>query len=235
MQNQYNLLRRHDERELMAMCGDMGVGLMPVLPERERPPRPPGRRAEPPFQHRQGRPSVRLALRRARHQRRAEARRGTRRQHGPDRARVGSPQPVGLGANRRSDQTEPPNRSSRCARPRTDKTKRCKNSKRPTSNTGHRGTRGADARLRDRPARVKDGTRIQFVAWASVPSLEPAGRTISPDPGASSDRPRRRAASARRSSAPRGCAARSRAPRRGSPPARREPTAARGPSATRRA
>ena len=24
MQNQYNLLRRHDERELMAMCGDMG-------------------------------------------------------------------------------------------------------------------------------------------------------------------------------------------------------------------
>src|SRR4051794_17824749 len=25
MQNQYNLLRRHDERELMAMCGDMGT------------------------------------------------------------------------------------------------------------------------------------------------------------------------------------------------------------------
>jgi len=32
MQNQYNLLRRHDERELMAMCGDMGVGLMPYSP-----------------------------------------------------------------------------------------------------------------------------------------------------------------------------------------------------------
>src|SRR6516225_8190537 len=29
MQNQYNLLRRHDEPELMAMCGDMGVGLVP--------------------------------------------------------------------------------------------------------------------------------------------------------------------------------------------------------------
>jgi aryl-alcohol dehydrogenase-like predicted oxidoreductase len=32
MQNQYNLLRRHDERELMAMCGDMGVGLVPYSP-----------------------------------------------------------------------------------------------------------------------------------------------------------------------------------------------------------
>jgi aryl-alcohol dehydrogenase-like predicted oxidoreductase len=32
MQNQYNLLRRQDEPELMAMCGDMGVGLMPYSP-----------------------------------------------------------------------------------------------------------------------------------------------------------------------------------------------------------
>ena len=32
MQNQYNLLRRHDEHELMAMCGDMGVGLVPYSP-----------------------------------------------------------------------------------------------------------------------------------------------------------------------------------------------------------
>jgi aryl-alcohol dehydrogenase-like predicted oxidoreductase len=32
MQNQYNLLRRHDEPELMAMCGDMGVGLVPYSP-----------------------------------------------------------------------------------------------------------------------------------------------------------------------------------------------------------
>ena len=32
MQNQYNLLRRHDELELMAMCGDMGVGLVPYSP-----------------------------------------------------------------------------------------------------------------------------------------------------------------------------------------------------------
>src|SRR6476660_2277831 len=32
MQNQYNLLRRHDEPELMAMCGDMGVALVPYSP-----------------------------------------------------------------------------------------------------------------------------------------------------------------------------------------------------------
>ena len=33
MQNQYNLLRRQDEPELMAMCGDMGVGLVPYSPQ----------------------------------------------------------------------------------------------------------------------------------------------------------------------------------------------------------
>ncbi|MGW6144130.1 aldo/keto reductase [Streptomyces sp. NPDC055140] len=32
MQNQYNLLRRQDEPELMAMCRDMGVGLVPYSP-----------------------------------------------------------------------------------------------------------------------------------------------------------------------------------------------------------
>jgi aryl-alcohol dehydrogenase-like predicted oxidoreductase len=32
MQNQYNLLRRQDEPELMAMCGDLGVGLVPYSP-----------------------------------------------------------------------------------------------------------------------------------------------------------------------------------------------------------
>jgi aryl-alcohol dehydrogenase-like predicted oxidoreductase len=33
MQNQYNLLRRQDEPELMAMCADMGVGLIPYSPQ----------------------------------------------------------------------------------------------------------------------------------------------------------------------------------------------------------
>src|SRR5207248_3550798 len=32
MQNQYNLLRRQDEPGLMAMCADMGVGLVPSSP-----------------------------------------------------------------------------------------------------------------------------------------------------------------------------------------------------------
>src|SRR3954451_18012785 len=32
MQNEYNLLRRHDDPELMALCGDMGVGLVPYSP-----------------------------------------------------------------------------------------------------------------------------------------------------------------------------------------------------------
>ncbi len=33
MQNQYNLLRRQDERELMPMCADMGVGVVPYSPQ----------------------------------------------------------------------------------------------------------------------------------------------------------------------------------------------------------
>jgi aryl-alcohol dehydrogenase-like predicted oxidoreductase len=78
MQNQYNLLRRHDEPELMAMCGDMGVGLMPYSPNgKGRLARP--ARAEPPLQHRQSRASVRLPLRRTGDQRCAETRRSTRR------------------------------------------------------------------------------------------------------------------------------------------------------------
>jgi len=32
MQNQYNLLRRQDEPELMTMCADTGVGLVPYSP-----------------------------------------------------------------------------------------------------------------------------------------------------------------------------------------------------------
>jgi aryl-alcohol dehydrogenase-like predicted oxidoreductase len=33
MQNQYNLLRRQDEPQLMAMCADSGVGLVPYSPQ----------------------------------------------------------------------------------------------------------------------------------------------------------------------------------------------------------
>jgi aryl-alcohol dehydrogenase-like predicted oxidoreductase len=33
MQNQYNLLRRQEERELLPMCADMGVGVVPYFPQ----------------------------------------------------------------------------------------------------------------------------------------------------------------------------------------------------------
>jgi 1-deoxyxylulose-5-phosphate synthase len=33
MQNQYNLLRRQEERELLPMCADMGVGVVPYSPQ----------------------------------------------------------------------------------------------------------------------------------------------------------------------------------------------------------
>jgi aryl-alcohol dehydrogenase-like predicted oxidoreductase len=84
MQNQYNLLRRHDERELMAMCGDMGVGLVPYSPNgRAASPARPVSRASARARTRSSRRST--PVRRARDQRRTEARRSTRRQHGPDR------------------------------------------------------------------------------------------------------------------------------------------------------
>ena len=121
MQNQYNLLRRQDEPELMAMCADMGVGLVPVLPAGQGPPGPPVGRAEPALHRRQGRPGLRLPARRARRQRRPEARRGPRRHHGPGRAGLGAAQPARLRADRRRDQAAPPARGRRRARPAADR------------------------------------------------------------------------------------------------------------------
>ncbi|MEO8906747.1 MAG: aldo/keto reductase [Microbacteriaceae bacterium] len=47
MQNQYNLLRRQDEPELMAMCANMGVGLVPYSPNgKGRLARPAGQQSE---------------------------------------------------------------------------------------------------------------------------------------------------------------------------------------------
>jgi aryl-alcohol dehydrogenase-like predicted oxidoreductase len=62
MQNQYNLLRRQDEPELMAMCADTGVGLVPYSPPGQRPPRPPLGRAVHPVQRRPRRAGLRLPL-----------------------------------------------------------------------------------------------------------------------------------------------------------------------------
>ena len=79
MQNQYNLLRRQDERELMAMCADMGVGLVPYSPHgKGRLARPWGEQTSP-LHRRPCRPGLRLAAGRAGRQRRPEGRRGPRR------------------------------------------------------------------------------------------------------------------------------------------------------------
>ena len=39
MENQYNLLKREEERDMLPMCPDMGVGCVPVLTARQRPAR----------------------------------------------------------------------------------------------------------------------------------------------------------------------------------------------------
>ena len=60
MQNQYNLLRRQDEPELMAMCADMGVGLVPYSPQgKGRLARPWGEQTCAPPSTRSSRPSTR--------------------------------------------------------------------------------------------------------------------------------------------------------------------------------
>ena len=65
MQNQYNLLRRQDEPELMAMCADMGVGLVPYSPQgKGRLARPVGG-AEPALHRGQRGPVLRLTPGRA--------------------------------------------------------------------------------------------------------------------------------------------------------------------------
>lgn len=59
MQNQYNLLRRQEERELLPMCADMGVGVVPYSPG-QGPPSPALGRTVPPFDGGRGRQVVRL-------------------------------------------------------------------------------------------------------------------------------------------------------------------------------
>ena len=122
MQNQYNLLRRHDEPELMAMCGDMGVGLVPYSPNGQRPSRParPASRASAPstdkvvqaFDSPYDEPVIDAV------QKLAEARGVT---DGPDRAGVGAAQPARRRADRRRNQVAPPAGSRRRTRPRIDR------------------------------------------------------------------------------------------------------------------
>ena len=86
MQNQYNLLRRQDERELMAMCADTGVGLIPYSPQGK------GRLARP-WGERSHRSDVDHA----------------------DRAGLGATQSCGVRSDSRPHQDPPPARSGRRA------------------------------------------------------------------------------------------------------------------------
>ena len=104
MQNQYNLLRRHDELELMAMCGDMGVGLVPYSPNgKGRLARPAGEQSQrsnsdkvvQAFDSPYDEPVIDAV------QNLAESR------------AVGHPQPSRLGADRRRNQAPPPQRGRR--------------------------------------------------------------------------------------------------------------------------
>ena len=115
MQNQYNLLRRQDERELMAMCGDMGVGLVPYSPNgKGRLARPGVSRASAPAPTRSSRRSTRRTTSPSSTRCRRSPRRAA--SHGSGRPRVGAAQPARLGADRRRDQAAPPTGGGRRAR-----------------------------------------------------------------------------------------------------------------------
>ena len=139
MQNQYNLLRRQDEPELMAMCADMGVGLVPYSPQGK------GRLARPwgeqslrstvdkvvqAFDSPLDEPVVNAV---------AAGRRGPRRDHGPGRAGLGAGQPRRLRPDRRRDQSRTtcpkPSRHWTCSSPPT----RSRRWKRRTPTTGRPG------------------------------------------------------------------------------------------------
>ena len=119
MQNQYNLLRRQDEPELMATCADMGVGLVPYSPNGK------GRLARP-----WGQESLRSSVDKVVQAFDAprdepvvnaveEIAGRARREHGPGRTGLGADQPDRLRADPRRDQAAPPPRGGRGAEART--------------------------------------------------------------------------------------------------------------------
>ena len=115
MQNQYNLLRRQDERELMAMCADMGVGIVPYSPQGKGRLASSLRRAVTPLRRGPRGPVLRLTARRACGERRPAHRRGPWRHHGPGGARVGAEESRCLGTHCGSDQAPSPAGSHRGA------------------------------------------------------------------------------------------------------------------------
>ena len=141
MQNQYNLLRRQDEREMMAMCADMGVGLVPYSPQgKGRLARPWGEQIQPaPPSTRSSRPSTRRWTSRSSNavQQLAEARGVTMAQIALAwvlRKPVVSAPIVG------ATKTAPPARSRRRARDRADRRRGRRRSRSPTAITARPGT-----------------------------------------------------------------------------------------------
>jgi hypothetical protein len=115
MQNQYNLLRRQDEPELMAMCADMGVGVVPYSPQGK------GRLARPwgDQSHRCGprRPVFRFTARRIGGQGRPAHLRSSWRHYGSSRAGLGAEEFRHICTHRRGNEAAPSTRSDRSARP----------------------------------------------------------------------------------------------------------------------
>ena len=141
MQNQYNLLRRQDEPELMAMCADMGVGVVPYSPQGK------GRLARPwgDQSHRLDRgprgPVFRFTARRTRGQGRPARLRGPGRHHGSSRAGLGAEESrriCTLSSGQQSPITyRKRSQHSTCASP-------TRRSNRLSSLTNHTGLRGFD-------------------------------------------------------------------------------------------
>ena len=111
MQNHYNLVYREEEREMIPLCLDEGVGGAAVEPARPRPARgePDARRRR---DHAQvGKRSRRRHVRGIRLRRRGRRSRGRRRARPAaraDRARLATRQAGGDGADRRGDEARPP-------------------------------------------------------------------------------------------------------------------------------
>ncbi len=141
MQNHYNLLYREEEREMIPLCIDQGVGIIPWSPLATGQACPAMGRHDESIRERRVRPHPVPARRPDRRRRRGPGRRSARHHAGPGGHRVGAGEAGDHGADRRRHQAAPP--------------RRC-----------HRGGRRAVERRRDRVAgeavRAARGRRVQL-------------------------------------------------------------------------
>ena len=116
MQNQYSLMMREDEKEMYGLLADEGVGSIPYSPvAKGRLTRPWGERTAR-FDNDPVGQTLRQRVRPSRGRGCAAGRRSTGAADGPDRPRLGLPQPGGHRPDRGTDQAPPPQRRRR--RPR---------------------------------------------------------------------------------------------------------------------